>query len=409
MATKDTPISVHCTRRDARCNGARLLRALRAAGTSGPYFLYGDERAAVACAGAREFLSIMPEGRAEAWSLAGDFLARQIDRCVFGYFGFGLNGGIEEARPSPFPDCWLGAADVALKVGPDSWTPMAGAPTVIDVPACTCGDRPVQFASTLDRSAPDDYLRTVRRAQAWIDGDARKRMTVARRLALPALDMLRSVSCVPSASGHSRSFCLDLGDVGLAGQCPEVLMVGDRQGFVSYKLSGTFPRSADPDADAELRRRFEADPKNLAEHANSAASFGAALAGLGTVTSTGPEVLDLRQLRHLMTRFQVTYGPGRGIADGIRAVLPLGVAPSTGGYQALMSIETGARGPFYGLVGLIEPDGAASMTQVLRTVYRADDEFHTWVGAAVTSQSTPEGEWAETLIKLGEVGIVLAD
>ena len=84
MATKDTPISVHCTRRDARCNGARLLRALRAAGTSGPYFLYGDERAAVACAGAREFLSIMPEGRAEAWSLAGDFLARQIDRCVFG-------------------------------------------------------------------------------------------------------------------------------------------------------------------------------------------------------------------------------------------------------------------------------------------------------------------------------------
>ncbi len=408
MATNGETSPLHCARGDARCNGARLLKALRAAGAPGPYFLYGNEGAVVACAGAREFLSIAPQDRAEVWALTGDFLARQSDRYVFGFFAYALNAGAGEARPSPFPDCWLGAADLALKVGSESWTLMAGAPPALEVPACTCGDRPVHFASTLDRSEPDAYRRTVERAQAWIAGDARKRMTVARRLALPALDMLRSVSCVTSASSQSRSFYLDLGDVELAGQCPEVLMVGDRDGFVSYKLSGTFPRSTDPDADAELRRVFQADPKNVAEHANSAASFGSALSGLGTVTSAGPEILDLRQLRHLMTRFQVRYGPGRGIADGIRAVLPLGVAPATGGYEALMAIESGARGPFYGLVGVIEPDGGASMTQVLRTVYRAGDEFYSWVGAAVTSQSTPEGEWAETLIKLGEVGVVLA-
>ncbi|MGE0667641.1 MAG: chorismate-binding protein [Sphingomonadales bacterium] len=409
MTADRAPRPLECRRGDARCNAARLLRGLRSAGVPGPYFLYGNERSVIACAGAHPVLSIAPEGRGHAWARVAAFLAGHRDRFVFGCFGFDLNGRPDEARPSPFPDCWLGAARLALRVGPDGWTPAAGEPPPLDVPACACGDRPVHSASALDRSAPDAYQRTVVAAQAWIGGDPGKRMTVARRLDLPPLDMLRSASCLPSASAHSRSFHLDLGEAALTGQCPEVLMVGDRDGFVSYKLSGTFPRSPDPLEDAELRRRFEADPKNLAEHANSAASFGAALSGLGAVTSTGPEVLDLRQLRHLMTRFRVTYGPGRGVADGIRAVLPLGVAPAPGGYQALMAIEAGARGPFYGLVGIVEPDGAASMTQVLRTVYRAGGEFYSWVGAAVTSQSTPEGEWAETLIKLGEVGLVLAD
>ena len=403
------PTHLHCRRGDARCNGARLLQALAAAGIAGPYFLYGDEGSTIACAGAGVRLVLEPEQRGEAWAAVADFLAGHKDRHVFGFFGFGLNGRTEDARPSVFPDCWLGAAEVALDVGPGSWTVAAGALPDLAVPACTCGDRPVHFATTLDRSAPDAYRRTVEAALGWIGGDPRKRMTVARRLELPPIDMLRSVSCLPSASAHSRSFHLDLGAAGLTGQCPEVLMVGDRDGFVSYKLSGTFPRGADPETDAELRHRFAADAKNLAEHANSAASFGAALSGLGTVTSVAPEILDLRQLRHMMTRFNVAYGHGRGIADGIRAVLPLGISPAAGGYQALLAIEAGARGPFYGLVGVVQPNGAASMTQVLRTAYRSGDDYYSWVGAAVTSQSTPDGEWTETVIKLGEVGIVLAD
>ena len=403
------PRHLRCRRGDARCNGARLLKGLQAAGIAGPYFLYGNEGAAIACAGAEARLVLEPEYRGEVWAAVGDFLAAHQDRYIFGFFGFGLNGRTEDARPSVFPDCWLGTAEVALDVGTDSWTIAAGTLPDVSAPACTCGDRPVHLATALDRSAPDAYRRTVDAALAWVDGDPRRRMTVARRLELPAIDMLRSVSCLPSASAHSRSFHLDLGAAGLTGQCPEVLMVGDRDGFVSYKLSGTFARDADPEADAELRRRFAADAKNLAEHANSAASFGAALSRLGTVTSVGPEILDLRQLRHMMTRFTVAYGPGRGVADGIRAVLPLGVSPAAGGYQALLALETGDRGPFYGLVGLVKPDGGASMTQVLRTVYRSGDEYYSWVGAAVTSQSTADGEWAETVIKLGEVGLVLAD
>jgi anthranilate/para-aminobenzoate synthase component I len=404
-----TTAPMQCQRGDARCNGGRLLRALQAAGVAGPFFLYGNEASATVCAGARTFFSIAPRDRGQVWDMTRDFLAHHADRHVFGFFAYDLNGPPDQGRPSPFPDCWLGAADVAFDVEPDSWTLAEGAlPPFGDVPDCN-RDRTVHFAPSLDPSPPDAYCRTVKAASAWIGGDARKRMTVARRLPLPPLDMLRSVSCMPSASAHSRSFHLDLGAAALTGQCPEVLMVGNREGFVSYKLSGTFPRGKDPEEDERLRREFQTDAKNLAEHANSAASFGAALSGLGTVRAAGPEILDLRQLRHMMTRFEVTYGPGRGIADGIRAVLPLGVSPAAGGYQALMSIETGARGPFYGLVGLIKPDGAASMTQILRTVYRAGGEFYSWVGAAVTSQSTPEGEWRETQIKLGEVGVVLAD
>ncbi|MEN3974548.1 chorismate-binding protein [Emcibacter sp. SYSU 3D8] len=409
MATSRSPVPLHCARGDARCNGARLVRALEAAGVPGPFFLYGSEASVSLCAGARERLSPGREDRGDVWGRVKTFLAAHHDRHVFGFFGFDLNGGPGDARASPFPDCWLGVADLALLVGPSSWTALGAVPVLTDVPACTCGDRPVHYAAGLDRSRPDEYRRTVEAALAWVGGDPRKRMTVARRLSLPSVDMLRSVSCIPSACDHSRSFYLDLGELGLTGQCPEVLMVGDREGFVSYKLSGTFPRSDDPAADDVLRRQFQVDPKNLAEHANSAASFGMALSGLGAVTSTGPEVLDLRQLRHLMTRFQVAYSTGCGVADGIRAVLPLGVAPAAGGYHALMAAEAGARGPFYGLVGLIEPGGAVSMTQVLRTVYRAQDEFYSWVGAAVTSQSTPDGEWTETMIKLGEVGLILAD
>jgi len=67
--------------------------------------------------------------------------------------------------------------------------------------------------------------------------------------------------------------------------------------------------------------------------------------------------------------------------------------------------EDFSRGPYYGLVGCILPDGEFSFSQMLRSAFVYRDSGYIVVGAAITSLSTAALEVAETRTKLSGVRV----
>jgi para-aminobenzoate synthetase len=101
--------------------------------------------------------------------------------------------------------------------------------------------------------------------------------------------------------------------------------------------------------------------------------------------------------------------------DVLAASLPPGSmtgAPKKRSCELLQDIEEGKpRGIYSGVLGYLDVGGGGDFAVVIRTAYRWSDERDTegndvWTigaGGAVTSQSTPEGEAEEMMVKLKSV------
>jgi para-aminobenzoate synthetase component 1 len=58
------------------------------------------------------------------------------------------------------------------------------------------------------------------------------------------------------------------------------------------------------------------------------------------------------------------------------------------------------RGPYCGTVGWVDADrGQGELNVAIRTFWIEDGQLHFGTGGAVTWDSTPDGEWAETELK----------
>jgi hypothetical protein len=241
---------------------------------------------------------------------------------------------------------------------------------------------------------PESALPRYARACEWVAGGDR-RVTIARSLPLPDLDPLATFAST-IASGHARAF-LRLGSRSYVGCSPELLAVGDRHTFTSFKLSGT-ARSASVMLD---------DRRLVLEHESSIASAIEPLERLGGVERDARRIVELPELCHFETALRCTPRAGVTIRDCIEAVRPSGAWPRDEGLALRAELE-GERGLYYGLVGYALADGQFSFSQLIRTFFREGEGWITRVGAAVTAHSTPELELHETRLKLASMRFVLA-
>ena len=64
---------------------------------------------------------------------------------------------------------------------------------------------------------------------------------------------------------------------------------------------------------------------------------------------------------------------------------------------------------YSGALGFIGVDGASNLSVAIRTATVQGSNVTVGAGGAVTYLSTPEGEWAEVLHKLGSVATLASD
>jgi len=207
----------------------------------------------------------------------------------------------------------------------------------------------------------------------------------------------------------------DFGDWQLIGSSPEVMVKAQQteKGIQTSlrPIAGTRPRGKNDLEDLALEKDLLKDPKERAEHV-MLVDLGRN--DLGRVCTPGSvfvkELMVIEKYSHVMHIVSEVEGilkKENDIWDLLIASFPAGTvsgAPKIRAMQLINQLEKQRRGPYSGIYGSIDLNGALNTaitirTMVVRKKNRDDFTVHVQAGAGVVADSIPSNEYQETLNK----------
>ena len=221
--------------------------------------------------------------------------------------------------------------------------------------------------------------------------------------ALPPFALYRALRRVNPAP---FLFFLDFGGFSVVGSSPEIL-VRLRDGTITLRpLAGTRARGATREEDLALEQDLVTDPKERAEHLmllDLGRNDVGRVAQIGTVKVT--ESFAVERFSHVMHMSSTVEGklkPGLDALDALVAAFPAGTltgAPKIRAMQIIEELEPTRRGIYAGCIGYFAANGTMDTCIGLRTAIVKDGTMYVQAGGGVVADSTPEGEWAESVQK----------
>ncbi len=207
----------------------------------------------------------------------------------------------------------------------------------------------------------------------------------------------------------------DFGDWQLIGSSPEVMVKAqqiDKGIQASLRpIAGTRPRGKNDSEDVTLEKDLLKDPKERAEHV-MLVDLGRN--DLGRVCLPGSvfvkELMVIEKYSHVMHIVSEVEGlleKGKDVWDLLIASFPAGTvsgAPKIRAMQLINQLEKQRRGPYSGVYGSIDLNGALNTAITIRTmIVRMNNNNNYTVqvqaGAGVVADSVPSKEYQETLNK----------
>jgi anthranilate synthase component 1 len=201
-------------------------------------------------------------------------------------------------------------------------------------------------------------------------------------------------------------FLLELNGFSLVGASPEI-HVRCEEGKVEIRpIAGTRRRGKNEQEDAALEKELLADPKERAEHVML---VDLARNDIGRVCDYGSvqvkELMIIERYSHVMhivSQVEGKLSAGKTPYDLMRATFPAGTvsgAPKIRAMQIIAELEQTARGPYAGCVGYFSFNGNLDTCITLRTALIKDGKAYIQAGGGWVNDSTPEGEFQETVNK----------
>lgn len=189
---------------------------------------------------------------------------------------------------------------------------------------------------------------------------------------------------------------------------PERFLAHHGSQLLSQPIKGTIRRGTTPAEDEQQRQTLLHDEKERAENlmiVDLVRNDLARVAQTGTVRV--PELFGLYPFRHLWQMISTVTAdlrPATSLVDILRATFPMGSmtgAPKIRAMQLIEHYENSRRGLYSGSIGYVWPDGQFDFNVVIRSLqYRQDTGYLSFqVGSAITSDSDPEREYEECLLK----------
>ena len=207
----------------------------------------------------------------------------------------------------------------------------------------------------------------------------------------------------------------DFGDWQLIGSSPEVMVKAQKteKGIQASlrPIAGTRPRGRNDLEDETLEKDLLKDPKERAEHV-MLVDLGRN--DLGRVCFPGSvfvkELMVIEKYSHVMHIVSEVEGilqKGKDVWDLLIASFPAGTvsgAPKIRAMQLIHQLEKQRRGPYSGVYGSIDLNGALNTaitirTMVVRRKNKNDFTVQVQAGAGVVADSIPANEYQETLNK----------
>lgn len=270
----------------------------------------------------------------------------------------------------------------------------------------TLPDEPPELGF-VSNTSPEQFHANVLRAKQYITAGDIIQVVGSQRFAAPVkaapLDIYRAARTI---NPSPYMFLLELEGFSLVGASPEIHVRCEDQAVEIRPIAGTRHRGKTPAEDAALERELLDDPKERAEHVML---VDLARNDLGRVCDFGSvrvkEIMMIERYSHVM--HIVSQVEGRLSADKtpfdlMRATFPAGTlsgAPKIRAMQIISELEQTQRGPYGGCVGYFSFNGNLDCCITIRTALLKDGMAYVQAGGGWVNDSTPAGEYQETVNK----------
>ena len=200
---------------------------------------------------------------------------------------------------------------------------------------------------------------------------------------------------------------LELDDSAVISSSPELFLRVRGANVLTRPIKGTCKRTGNLQEDKQSAARLLASPKDNAELAMIIDLLRNDLGRVCRFGSIG--VLERRRLEehpsvyHLVGTVVGELREDVDVVDLLSATFPGGSitgAPKIRAMEIIDELEPVARGVYTGSIGYIGLNGNCELNIVIRTIVWDGGVAHVQVGGGIVADSTPEGEYAETLDKV---------
>jgi anthranilate synthase component 1 len=273
---------------------------------------------------------------------------------------------------------------------------------------------PASAAEVRSNTEEAQFLAMIERAQEYISAGDVFQVVLSQRFATPyagsPLELYRTLRFV---NPSPYMFLLRCPGFHLVGSSPEVHVRVDEGSIQIRPIAGTIRRGDTPESDSANAAALLADPKERAEHlmlVDLARNDVGRIADYNSVRVTDFMTLErYSHVMHIVSNVVGTLSPGHSTFDVMRATFPAGTvsgAPKVRAMQIINELEKSKRCSYSGAVGYFGYDGNLNSCIVLRTVLLKDGMAYVQTGAGVVADSTPQGEYEETINKA--MGVIRA-
>jgi len=262
----------------------------------------------------------------------------------------------------------------------------------------------VPFESNITK---DKFFANVEAAKKYITSGDIIQVVGSQRFSTPVkaapLDIYRAAR---SINPSPYMFLLELDGFSLVGASPEI-HVRCEEGKVEIRpIAGTRKRGKTPAEDVALEKELLADPKERAEHVmlvDLARNDLGRVCDYGSVEVKALMIIErYSHVMHIVSQVEGKISADNTPYDLMRATFPAGTlsgAPKIRAMQIISELEQTARGPYGGCVGYFSFSGNLDCCITIRTALIKDGKAYVQAGGGWVNDSTPEGEYQETVNK----------
>lgn len=259
-------------------------------------------------------------------------------------------------------------------------------------------------ASNFHRS---EYLEAVRKAKRYIRAGDIFQVVISQRFSgktkAAAFDVYRELRAL---NPSPYLFYLQLNDVHVVGSSPEMLVKVQGRDVFYRPIAGTRWRGKDEAEDVRLEREMLASEKERAEHI-MLVDLGRN--DLGRVCEYGTvrveKLMSVERYSHVMHLVSSLRGQLREDVDCFDALMscfPAGTvsgAPKVRAMEIIEELEKTRRGIYAGGILYLDFAGNLDSCIALRTMVIKNGVAHVQAGGGIVADSTPEGEYNESVNK----------
>lgn len=265
----------------------------------------------------------------------------------------------------------------------------------------------IKLKSNFGRAA---YLGAVRRALKHIERGDIYQVNLSQRFTFDlrhdAFDPIFFYQSLIKNSPGPFSGYLDAGRFQIMSSSPERFLSLSKNKVVTSPMKGTRPRGKNLTEDKRYKKEISLSAKDKAE---LLMVTDLERNDLGRVCDYGTvKVRDMRTIETYKTVYQATstieglLRKDKDEFDLIKAAFPGGSitgCPKIRAMEIIEDLENCRRGIYTGILGYIDFNGDMDFNILIRTVLRHKNKLYFQTGGGIVSDSKPQKEYSETLIK----------